>query len=313
MPENQVSDKVIDAVTEVVPKGVRAQITAFFDSELGHIASIALSILVVLLITALLKRIVAHTMHKLEARMRAQDNSSAALVGFVGHILVGLIYLGSGISIIGVLSSAIPLVADIMGKLLAAGGVLTVVAGLASQQALGSMVSGVMILIFHPFKLGDIVRYVDNDISGVVEEITLHHTTIRTWENKRVIVPNSQMNNAILENADYTDSKVCVFLDFNITYDSDIEKAKDLLAAQIQKHPSYFDYRTVDDRMNGAPPVVVRVVNLTDSAVVVRAWMWAQDNGTASVMKSEVLQGVKTAYEKAGVSFAYPRLSVVQK
>ena len=65
--------------------------------------------------------------------------------------------------------------------------------------------------------------------------------------------------------------------------------------------------------MNGAPPVVVRVIQLADSAVILRAWMWAQDNGTASVMKSDVLQSVKKAYEKAGVSLAYPHLVVVQK
>lgn len=313
MPKSQVPDQVVDAVADVAPEGLRSHIIAFFNSNLGNFARIVLSILFVLIITALLKRVVARTMHKLEARLRAQGNESAALVGFVGHVLVGLIYLGSAISMVGVLSSTIPLVADILSKLLAAGGVLTVVAGLASQQALGSMVSGVMILAFRPFKLGDVVRYVDNDISGVVEEITVHHTTIRTWENKRVIVPNSKMNNAIIENADYADRKVCVFLDIGITYESDIEKAKDVLAAQIQKHPSYFDYRTVDDRMNGAPPVVVRVIKLADSAVILRAWMWAQDNGTAAAMKSDVLQSVKKAYELTGVNLAYPHLVVVQK
>lgn len=51
---------------------------------------------------------------------------------------------------------------------------IAVVAGLAAQEALGSVVSGVMILAFKPFKMGDVVRYVDNDITGCVEEITLH-------------------------------------------------------------------------------------------------------------------------------------------
>ena len=121
------------------------------------------------------------------------------------------------------------------------------------------------------------------------------------------------MNSAIIENADYADSKVCVFLDIGITYESDIERAKDLLSAEIEKHPSFFDYRTVDDRMNGAPPVVVRVVELADSAVVLRAWLWARDNGTAAVMKSDLLQSVKGAYDRAGIDIAYPHLVVVNK
>ena len=85
------------------------------------------------------------------------------------------------------------------------------------QEALGSIVSGMMILAFKPFVIGDVVRCVDNDISGVVEEITLHHTAIRTYENKRVIVPNSVMNNSIIENADYGDSRVCAFLEIGVT------------------------------------------------------------------------------------------------
>ena len=97
---------------------------------------------------------------------------------------------------------------------------IAVVAGLAAQEALGSVVSGMMILAFKPFKMGDVVRYVDNDITGTVEEITLHHTAVRTFENKRVIIPNSKMNSAIIENADYADSKVCVFLTVGITYES---------------------------------------------------------------------------------------------
>ena len=60
----------------------------------------------------------------------------------------------------------------------------TVVAGLAAQEALGSVVSGVMILLFKPFKMGDVVRYVDSDITGTVEEITLHHTAVRLLRRK---------------------------------------------------------------------------------------------------------------------------------
>ncbi|MCB6366747.1 mechanosensitive ion channel family protein [Intestinibacillus massiliensis] len=311
--ESQVPDKVVEAVTDVAPEGVRQQLREFFTTDLGHLVQIVLSVLLVVLLMVLIRNIAAHFLRRLEKRLRAQGNTSAALVGFCGHLLMGVIYICGAVSVLGVLSSTIGAVQDILNKLLAAGGIITVVAGLASQEALGSMVSGIMILVFKPFTLGDVVRYVDNDISGVVEEITVHHTTIRTWENKRVIVPNSKMNSAIIENADYADSKVCVFLDIGITYESDIERAKDLLSAEIEKHPSFFDYRTVDDRMNGAPPVVVRVVELADSAVVLRAWLWARDNGTAAVMKSDLLQSVKGAYDRAGIDIAYPHLVVVNK
>ncbi|MGE4549184.1 MAG: mechanosensitive ion channel family protein [Intestinibacillus sp.] len=313
MEDSQVTNKVVEAVTDAAPENVRQQLVKFFATDLGHVTQIILSIALVVVLMLILRSIAGGFLRRLEKRLRAQNNSSAALVGFLGHILMGLIYIGGVIGVIGVLSSTIDVVGDIMNKLLAAGGVITVIAGLASQEALGSMVSGIMILAFKPFQLGNVVRYVDNDISGVIEEITVHHTTIRTWENKRVIVPNSKMNNAIIENADYADSKVCIFFDIGITFESDIEKAKDLLAAEIQKHPAFFDYRTVDDRMNGAPPVVVRVAALADSAVVLRAFLWAKDNGTAAAMKSDLLQSVKTAYDRAGIQIAYPHLVVLHK
>lgn len=313
MENSEVPGKVAEAMADAAPESIRQQIQAFFTTGLGHATLIVLSVLLVILVTLLVRRAVSYSLRRLEKRLRTQNNSSAALIGFLAHVLMGLIYIGGVIGVIGVLSSTIGVVKEITNKLLAAGGIITVIAGLASQEALGSMVSGVMILAFKPFQLGDVVRYVDNDISGVVEEITVHHTTIRTWENKRVIVPNSKMNNAIIENADYADRKICIFFDIGITYESNIEKAKDILAAEIEKHPSFFDYRTVDDRMNGAPPVVVRVAELADSAVVLRAFLWAKDNGTAAAMKSDLLQSVKAAYDRAGIDIAYPHLVVLHK
>lgn len=290
-------------VLGVIGEAVRKDIAA------GGFFTRLLLIAAIILITLVIHRSLTHMLCKVERHMRENDNSSAALIGFARHIVSFLVYFAGIISAV----SCIPSLANALKSVLTAGGVLAVVAGFASQEALSSMVSGIMILAFKPFMLGDVVRYIDNDISGVVEEITIHHTTIRTWENKRVIVPNSKMNSAIIENADYAESKVCVFLDIGVTYESDIETAKELLAAEIQKHPSFFDYRSADERMGGAPPVVVRVIELADSSVVLRAWLWAKDNGTAAVMKSDILQNVKRAYDRAGVDLAYPHLVVVSK
>lgn len=313
MEGNETTQKVVEALTDVAPEGIQQQVRAFFSSALGQLTQIALSILAVILVMLLVRHIAASCLRRVEKRMKKQGNPSLALVGFLGHILMGLIYIGGVVSVIGVLSSTIDVVGDILNKLLAAGGIITVVAGLASQEALGSMVSGMMILAFKPFEIGNVVRYMDSDISGVVEEITVHHTTIRTWENKRVIIPNSKMNSAIIENADYGDSRVCVFLEFGITYESDIKQAKEILANQIRQHPFFLDYRTADEKADGAPPVLVRVVDLADSAVVLRAWLWANDSGTAAAMKSDLLESVKSEYESVGIDMAYPHLVVVDK
>lgn len=266
-------------------------------------------VLVLVVVTLTVHKAAAHVMLRIERRMRDAGNTSAALVGFVRHIVSFFIYFIGGISIIG----CFPALEGALNRVLATGGVLAVVIGIASQEALGSMVSGIMILLFRPFVLGDAVRYVDNGIAGVIEEISVHHTTIRTYENKRVIIPNSKMNAAIIENADYGEKKVCAFLEVHITYESDIELAKKLLADEIKSHETFLDYRTDEQKAAGEPPVVVRVVELADSAIILRAWLWARDNGTAFAMQCDVKQRIKSRYDDAGVELAYPHLVVVQK
>ena len=86
------------------------------------------------------------------------------------------------------------------------------------------------------------VRCVDNNITGRVEEITLRHTAIRTYENKRLIIPNSVMNSSIIENADYQDSRVCTFLEIGVTYESDIARAKELLADVVARQPDFMGH-----------------------------------------------------------------------
>ena len=221
--------------------------TEFMESPLGKLISTGILAVAVLLLTLAAAGLVNRLMKKLVDRHRKTNSSIATVLGFVRYIAVAAVYFAGGMVIVG----AIPVLSSAVRTLLATGGVIAVVAGLAAQEALGSVVSGVMILAFKPFKMGDVVRYVDNDITGCVEEITLHHTAVRTFENKRVIIPNSKMNSAIIENADYADSKVCVFLTVGITYESDLKKAKELLAREVRKQPAFLDIRTEQQKKDG--------------------------------------------------------------
>ena len=274
--------------------------TEFMESPLGKLISTGILAVAVLLLTLAAAGLVNRLMKKLVDRHRKTNSSIATVLGFVRYIAVAAVYFAGGMVIVG----AIPV--------LATGGVIAVVAGLAAQEALGSVVSGVMILAFKPFKMGDVVRYVDNDITGCVEEITLHHTAVRTFENKRVIIPNSKMNSAIIENADYADSKVCVFLTVGITYESDLKKAKELLAREVRKQPTFLDIRTEQQKKDGVPDVPVVVLELADSAVVLRASLWAKDNATAFALKCAVLEGIKLTYDAEGIDIAYPHMQVVK-
>ncbi|MDO4270070.1 MAG: mechanosensitive ion channel family protein [Eubacteriales bacterium] len=282
---------------------------AFFETRAGTAVGAVLFAAAVVLVTWMLAGVVSRVMRRLMERQKRRGSGAAAVLGFARYAAVAAVYFAGFMVVV----SGIPLLSSAVKTLLTAGGVIAVVAGLAAQEALGSVVSGMMILAFKPFKLGDVVRYIDNDISGVIEEITLHHTTIRTWENKHVIIPNSKMNSAIIENADYADSKVCVFLEVGVSYESDLDLAKQLLADEVARQADYLDVRTPAQKAAGAPPVQVVVLALAESSVTLRAALWARDNGTAFALKCAVLENVKKAFAQNGIDIAYPHVVVVQK
>lgn len=282
----------------------------FLETKPGRAVSAVAFAALVIALTVLLAQIVSRVMRRLVERHRHDNGGLATVLGFARYAAVFSIYFAGAMVVV----YSIPLLSSAVRTLLTASGVIAVVAGLAAQEALGSVVSGLMILLFKPFKMGDVVRYIDSDISGVIEEITLHHTAIRTWENKRVIIPNSKMNSAVLENADYGDSKVCVFLKIGVTYESDIEKAKTLLAGVIAAHPDYLDVRTAEQKAADAPEVNVVVLELADSAVVLRASLWARDYLTAFRLKCDTQERIKQLYDQTdGVELAYPHLVVMEK
>lgn len=281
----------------------------FLQTKIGSFVGSVIFAVVVLAITFLLAKLVNRVMRRLVERHRKSNSGAATVLGFARYIAVAAVYFAG----VMVVVYSIPLLSSAVRTLLTAGGVIAVVAGLAAQEALGSVVSGMMILAFKPFRMGDVVRYIDNDISGVIEEITLHHTAIRTWENKRVIIPNSKMNSSIIENADYADSKVCVFMQIGVTYESNIDLAKKLLAEEILRQPNFMDVRTPEQKAAGAPEVQVVVLELADSAVTLRASLWAKDNSTAFSLKCAVLENIKKVYDQNGIDIAYPHLVVLQQ
>lgn len=304
-----VGDAVDNVVDEVIPQSVAERIQAFSQTWLGGIVVNIVFLVVVILLTVVLVRLINRFFRRAVQRMLDAGNPAATAFAYLRYFALGAVYFAA----FAVIVSNIPPLAAGMNKLFAAGGVVAVVVGFASQQAMGSIVSGIMILTFKPFVIGDIVNVVSSGVSGTVEEITLRHTIIRTIENKRVIIPNDTMNGAIIENANHTEEKICLMLDIGITYESDISHAMQLMQEEITGHPSFFDNRTEEEKKAGMPPVVIRVQELADSSVVIRAQLWAEDTGTAFAMRSDLLKSIKERCECEGVDLAYPHLVVVEQ
>ncbi len=202
---------------------------------------------------------------------------------------------------------------QLMTSILAGSGILAIAIGLASQDAASNIISGVMVSVFKPFSVGDMIKLVGSGTIGTVEEITLRHTVIRTIENKRVIVPNSTINSETIENAHFGDSEICNYVEIGITYESDITKAKQICRELAEKNDKVIDKRTEEQKLSGDSIANVIVFRLDDSAVVLRIAVWSQDAASGFSAKGEIMESIKNRFDNEdGVEMAYPHLVVVQ-
>ena len=195
---------------------------------------------------------------------------------------------------------------------MAGAGILAVAVGFASQQAMSNIISGFFIVLFKPFKINDRLTIRDS-LSGIVEDITLRHTVIRNFENRRIIIPNSIISDEIVINSDFADDKICKWIDINISYDSDIDTAKQIIATEIIQHPLHLDVRSSEQIEAGEPEVAVRVLSLGEYALNLRAWAWTKDSPDAFVLSCDVYESIKKRFDKEGVEIPFPHRTLVYK
>lgn len=277
----------------------------YSGDALYYLVSIVIVIVFLLIIQTIINRLFRRA--KQVMQQRGHDLSS---LNFVRYTILAILYFFC-ITAVADQIPALTSLGALAKSLLAGSGILAVVIGIAGQEAAGNLISGIMILIFKPFKIGDIIRYLDKDVSGVVEEITLRHTVIRTFENKRLIVPNGIINSQVVENANYGDEKICVYLDVGISYESDIGKAMAIVGQVIRKNPGFLDNRTPGEIEAGAPEVLVRVTSFADSSIQLRGFAWAASPSEAYRMKSDMLLAVKREFDAAGIEIPYPHRTVL--
>ncbi|MEQ9442894.1 MAG: mechanosensitive ion channel family protein [Cyclobacteriaceae bacterium] len=227
---------------------------------------------------------------------------------FLRYIATAMIYV-IGISLA---TYAFPQLQIIAKSALAGAGILAVVIGVASQEAIANVVGGIFIVFYKPFRVGDILKIRD-DMVGEVEDITLRHTVIKNYQNKRIVVPNAIINKEKLINYDLGQRRTCQWIEVGISYDSDIDLAKKIMVEETMNHPNIIDNRTAVAMANGDPKVIVRVIGLGDSAVMLRAWAWAIDYPSAFVMKCELLESIKKRFDAEGIEIPFPHRTLVFK
>jgi len=267
--------------------------------------ALTVTIVVIIVITIIIQWLLKRAFNRLvegRSHIKIDDPTNFR---FLYYTLVAIVYItGFSLAIWN-----IPSLRHVAQSMLASAGILAIVIGFASQQALGNIVSGMFIVMFKPYRINDRISIRDS-LRGVVEDINLRHTIIRNFENQRIIIPNSIISNEILINSNYTDDKICKLINIGISYGSDIDKAREIMSDEIQNHPLNIDVRKPEDIEKGTPRVTVRVIALGESSVNLRAWAWASTPPDGFVLECDVTESIKKRFDREGIVIPFPQRTV---
>jgi small conductance mechanosensitive channel len=170
------------------------------------------------------------------------------------------------------------------------------VIGLALQGTLANFAHGLLILAYRPFDVGDVVEA--GGVSGIVDSMNMLSTTIRTFDNKLMIVPNGQIGGGTITNSTASDTRR-VDLVFGVGYGDDLDKVQGILERVVKAHPQVL----------AEPAPLIKVNTLADSAVnfVVRPWTKTGDYWT---VYWDLTREVKKAFDAAGISIPFPQRDI---
>ena len=188
---------------------------------------------------------------------------------------------------------------------LSAIGVIGAILGLALKESLNNFFGTFELLFSQPFAVGDFLKLPEKNISGTVESITMRHTILRNINNEREIIPNSLLNNLIIENSDFSDNEIVLIEEYGVSFNSDIDLAIDIMKEEIVnicnmkfKPKSDIEYPKV------------RVDKLGDSSVKLRAYIWGNNSAEAWENKFLFNKAIKNRFDENNIEIPYEYINV---
>ncbi|HII06946.1 MAG TPA: mechanosensitive ion channel family protein [Methanotrichaceae archaeon] len=211
------------------------------------------------------------------------------------RLLVVLIYIVGGTLVI----NEIPTLKGLAITLLGASVAGIAIIGLAAQDSLSNVISGIFLAVFHPIRVGDYIDF--NGEYGQIEDLTLRHTTIRTWDGRRIFVPNSIMSNQPIINWSIADPVITWRIDVGIAYTADIDKAREIMLEVAKRHPLVIKNHDI----------TVRVTELGDFAVNLWLGVDVPSRDVAWTTGCEIREAIKKRFDKEGVEIPYPYRNLI--
>ncbi len=223
----------------------------------------------------------------------ALERSSADMSTLLQDVLISI--SGGTVMLFGILV-ALSQVGISLGPMLAGLGVAGFIVGFALQDTLGNFASGGMILIYRPYDVDDFVEVAGT--AGLVKKMTLVSTTIVTFDNQTLVIPNSKIWGDVIKNVTHQRVRR-VDMEFGISYGDDIEHAEKVLREIVDEHEKILD----------SPEPTIVVASLGDSSVnlAVRPWVRTEDYWS---VYWDITRTVKLRFDKEGISIPFPQRDV---
>lgn len=244
-----------------------------------------ISAIVILLIGIWIAKIIRNTLEKQFIKREIDKTLSKFLVNIIYFALLAIVILAA-LSKLGIETTSFIAILGAAG----------LAVGLALQGSLSNFASGVLLIIFRPFKVDDFVKLADEE--GYVEKIQIFTTQIRTMDNKTVIIPNSVITSAKITN--YTNKEIRrVDISIGISYGDNIKHATDAITEFLNGH----------SKILKDPAPFVGVKGFGDSSIDLTVRPWCKTKDYWSVF-FEVNHLLKTEFDKKGISIPFPQRDV---
>lgn len=284
-----------EITTDVLDVGIVSSLLAEWGRSIADlIAQDGLQLVFQLLLVALVVAI-AYQLANLGQKLvnRGLDSSRVNISNLLRQMIVSMVR--NLIIIFGVLI-AISQLGISLGPLLAGLGIAGFIIGFALQDTLGNFASGLLILFYRPFDVGDVVEA--GGVQGQVSHMSLVNTTFMTFDNQRLVVPNSKIWGSVIKNVTAQTTRR-IDMEFSVSYGDDLQKVERVLSDVLNAHATVLD----------DPPPMIKVHELGDSSVkfIVRPWVNTSDYWDTYW---NITRAVKMRFDEEGISIPHPQRDV---
>lgn len=262
------------------------------NTALGALALLVVYVLIGVALSRLWSRGVRAVLaHDSEGRI---DRLNAGYLSQIGKIFLWAV-------VATLFAHSVPALSRLATALLASVSIASIVIGLAAQSTLANLVAGISLIFYRPFQIGDRLQLgAPTGIeTATVESVNLGYTVLRTWDNRRIVLPNAVIAAATTINLTAVDPRVMVSVPLSIGYGASIDRARAIAVELAALHAGVAE-------VVGCP-----VVALNASSVDLMLRAWCADAGVAATVKTDLLEAIKKRFDVEEIEIPYAYQNVI--